>query len=139
MNKSLFKLNIVSVEKEIFSGKVCKLCVTGSSGEFEVLPNHSPLLTALLPGQLTYTEDNGTTHSIIVFGGMIEVQPLVTTVLADSYIRKEDINEEEILKIKDSLENKLIKGLHIHEYAHVRAELIKAAVQLKFFRKHILK
>ena len=134
---ALFKLNIVSVEKEIFCGKVSKLLVTGNFGEFEVLCNHAPLLTALAPGQLLYTDLHGEKHGIVVFGGIVEVQPLVTTIIADSYVRKEDIDEEEIIKVKNLLENDLTKGLRMYDYARTRAELAQAIAQLKFLRKHI--
>ncbi len=137
MNKkesALFKLNIVSIEKEIFSGNVYKLIITGSLGEFEVFRNHAPLLTALYPGQVLYVDENGKNHNIVIFGGMVEVQPMLTTVLADSYVRKEDINEEEVLKVKNILEKDLSRNMSSYEYARVRAELIQATVQLKFLR-----
>lgn len=135
---ALFKLSIVSVEKEIFCGKVNKLLITGNFGEFEVLCNHAPLLTTLAPGQLLYEDSHGVKHGIVVFGGMVEVQPLVTTILADSYVRKEDINEEDIIRVKNLLENDLSKGLRMYDYARTRVELAQAIAQLKFLRKYTL-
>jgi F-type H+-transporting ATPase subunit epsilon len=132
---NLFDLNVVSAEGSIFSGKASKLIVTGFYGEFEVLYKHSALLTTLVPGQLWYTDAEGKDHGIFVFGGLVEVQPLVTTVLADSFLRLKDIDEEEVLKTKQSIEQDMLKGYKDFNYAKARVELALAVMQLKFFRK----
>lgn len=132
---NLFDLNVVSAEGNIFSGKASKLIATGFYGEFEVLCNHSALLTTLAPGQLWYTDEEGKDHGIFVFGGLVEVQPLVTTVLADSSVRPKDLDEEEILKAKQNIEQEMLKGYKDFNYARARVELALAVTQLKFLRK----
>lgn len=134
--RKLFELNVVTAEEEIFSGKASKLIATGFYGEFEVLYKHSAFITTLSPGQLWYTDELGENHGIIVFGGIIEVQPLITTVLADSTIRKEEIDEEAILRTKKDIERNIDKGYKDFDYAKARVELALAVAQLKFLRKY---
>lgn len=136
MVHKIFLLNVVSVEREIFSGKASKLIASGAYGEFEVLYNHSAFLTTLSSGHLWYTDEFNEVHGIVVFGGLIEVQPYITTVLTDSFLRKEDIDEEEVLRIKKNIEQTIVKGVKGYDYAKARVELSKAIAQLTFLRKY---
>ena len=77
MNNS-FQLEIVTIESKIFSGLAKKLFVTGEQGELEILYNHAPLLTSITPGPVWFKTDTGKEKGLVVFGGMMEVQPKIT-------------------------------------------------------------
>jgi F-type H+-transporting ATPase subunit epsilon len=85
--------DIVSAEEDIFSGRVTSLTVTGTLGELGILPGHAPLLTGIRPGPVKLKFDNGEERVFFASGGFLEVQPSVVTVLADTAVRAEDIDE----------------------------------------------
>jgi F-type H+-transporting ATPase subunit epsilon len=95
-----FQVDIVSAESEVYSGLCRKLFVTGIDGELEIRHNHTPLLTMLAPGQIWLTDNKGEENGFVILGGMLEVQPKITVVLADSVIRAEDIDLEAAKKAK---------------------------------------
>ncbi|HQW58229.1 MAG TPA: F0F1 ATP synthase subunit epsilon, partial [Gammaproteobacteria bacterium] len=95
-----FHLDIVSAEAAIFSGLVEKLFVSGEMGELEILFNHAPLLTSLKPGIVWVVKQNGQEEVFYISGGMLEVQPKATTILADTAIRAKDVDEAEALEAK---------------------------------------
>ena len=82
-----FNLIIVSAERKIFEGAVKQIQATGVEGELGILPNHTPLMTAIKPGIVKFTLEDGNEEVIYVSGGFLEVQPKVVTVLADVAIR----------------------------------------------------
>merc|ERR1711976_900506 len=84
-----FQVDIVSAESEIYSGLCHKLFVTGIEGELEIRHNHAPLITMLAPGQIWLQNDKGEENGFVVLGGILEVQPKITVVLADSIIEAE--------------------------------------------------
>ena len=130
-----FQLNIVTAEKEIFSGHARKLFVTGHEGDLEVLFNHTPLLTSLAPGTVTFEDKDGNEDNIVIFGGMLEVQPKVTTILADSAVRAEDIDEAAALEAQETAEKSISRKEGELDYAKVRTELAIASAQLRLIRK----
>lgn len=136
-NKSnSFQLDIVSPEERIFTGLVQKLFVTGIQGELEILNMHAPLLTELSPGPVWVVKADGTEEGFVIFGGMLEVQPHMTNVLADSIVRAENIDENAALDAKRNA----AKSLHQHhdadfDYAKAQSELAIAAAQLRLIRK----
>jgi len=95
-----FQVDIVSAESEIYSGLCHKLFVTGIEGELEIRHNHTPLLTMLAPGQIWLKNNKGEENGFVILGGILEVQPKITVVLADSVIRAEDIDLEAAKKSK---------------------------------------
>lgn len=85
--------DIVSAEEEIFSGRITFLSLVGSLGEIGVLPGHAPLLTGIRPGPVRLRLDNGDEQVFFASGGFLEIQPSIVTLLADTAVRAEDIDE----------------------------------------------
>lgn len=128
-------LDIVSAESEIYSGRAERLFASGTLGDIEIAPNHAPLLTALLPGPVRIREQGGKEHVVYVTGGILEVQPQITTILADTVVRAKDFNEAEAIKAKEEALEALKDRQGNVDYAKARAELIRAAGLLKAIEK----
>ena len=127
-------VDIVSAEKEIFSGLAEMLVATLVTGEVGILPRHTPLLARMKPGEVrvkTPTEE----LSFYVSGGMLEVQPHVVTVLADTALRAKDIDEAAALKAKERAEEALRNRKTDIDYAKALAELAEAIAQLRAIQK----
>lgn len=88
-----YHLDVVSAEQQMFSGLVEKIQVTGSEGELGIFPGHAPLLTAIKPGMIRIVKQFGHEEFIYLSGGILEVQPGSVTVLADTAIRGQDLDE----------------------------------------------
>ena len=99
--------DIVSAENEIFSGDVALLVANGIEGELGVGYGHAPLLTSLKPGPIRVKKENGEQEIYYVSGGYLEVQPKLITVLADTALREEDLDEEAAQKATDELRYQL--------------------------------
>lgn len=128
-------LNVVSAEKEIFSGRVQLLQVTASEGELGVHPGHAPLLTALQPGMVRFVEQHGQEHLLYVAGGILEIQPSVVTVLSDVAVRGEDLDEQAAEEAKRQAEERLANQSHADfDYAEAAVELARAIAQLRVIR-----
>ncbi|MFA5627275.1 MAG: F0F1 ATP synthase subunit epsilon [Thiohalomonadaceae bacterium] len=126
-----FLLNIVSPEQRIYSGKVHVLAVLSVHGELGILPRHSPLLAKLRPGEARIqTEDMGQVY-IYISGGYIEIQPDEVTILADTALRGEDIDEAAALAAKKRAERAIRTSPLYSERDQAHLELIKAIAQLK--------
>lgn len=135
MKQETIKLDIVSAESEIFSGTARRIFATGTLGELEVGPGHAPLLTGLLPGPVRYFDPDGKEEVIYVTGGILEVQPNVATILADTVTRARDFNEAEAVKAKQLAEKLLKENKTSVDMAQARAELARAAGLLKAIRE----
>ena len=134
MKSLTMHVDIVSAEKEIFSGLAEMLVATLVTGEVGILPHHTPLLARMKPGEVrvkTPTEE----LSFYVSGGMLEVQPHVVTVLADTALRAKDIDEAAALKAKESAEEALRTRKTDIDYAKAQAELAEAIAQLRAIQK----
>ncbi|QLB43865.1 F0F1 ATP synthase subunit epsilon [Mannheimia pernigra] len=107
---SQFELTVVSAERKIFEGTVTSVRVSGIDGELGVYAGHTPLLTAIKPGMAKFTLADGKEEFIYVSGGFLEVQPTAVTVLADTAIRGEDLDEQRILEAKRKAEERLSKA-----------------------------
>src|SRR5688572_7879938 len=94
------RLEIVSAEQAIFSGEVAMVFATGGMGELGISPGHTPLITSLKPGDIRALLPNQEEEIFYVRGGMLEVQPFVVTVLADTIVRAKDIDESIALEAK---------------------------------------
>lgn len=129
------QLNIVSAEAEIFSGFAQRVFATGIMGELEVTPGHAPLLTGLLPGPVRIKDAEGKEDVIYVTGGILEVQPHIATILADTVVRARDLNEAEAEKAKQQAERMLKDHKADIDYAAARAELARAAGLLRALRE----
>lgn len=104
-----FRCDIVSAEDEIFHGEAELLVATGEMGELGIAPRHAPLITRLRPGKVVVTLPGGERLDFAVSGGILEVQPQVVTVLADTAIRATDIDEAAVRKAKEEAERVLAK------------------------------
>jgi len=128
-----FQVDIVSAESEIYSGLCHKLFVTGIEGELEIRYNHTPLLTALAPGQIWLQNNKGKETGFVILGGILEVQPKISIVLADSVIRAEEIDIEAAKKAKldaeKSLQESKDKSLSYQE-AHNRIASTLAQIRI---------
>ena len=134
-----FHLDIVSAEAELFSGMVKKLFVSGIMGDLEVLYNHAPLLTALKPGPIWVVKQTEEEEVFYISGGMLEVQPKVTTVLADVAIRAKDVDEAQALEAKKRAEQMLLGHTKDFDYAKAQVQLAEAIAQLKALKKFPVK
>ena len=125
------RCDIVSAEEEIFHGEVTMLVATGEMGELGIAPRHAPLITKLKPGKLVLTLANGDKLDMVVSGGILEVQPQVITVLADTAIRSENIDELAAVKAKEEAERVLANRGEAMEIAEAQAKLAEAMAQLQ--------
>ncbi len=128
-------VDIVSAEKEIFSGPAEMLFASGVMGELGILPRHAPLLTQLKPGEVRIKKEGGEEEMYYVSGGMLEIQPHVVTVLADTAVRARDLDEKAAIEAKERAERALEDKTSDFEYAKAQAELAEAMAQLQAIQK----
>ncbi len=128
-------LDIVSAEKEIFSGLVQSVVATGSLGELGVMLGHTPLLTGLKPGEVRLVKLNGDTEIIYISGGFIEVQPNIVTILADAAERADELSEAAAQEAKKIAQSKISARASEVEYSKALAELAQATAQLRAISK----
>ncbi len=127
-------VEIVSAEKEIFSGKATMLFAPAIEGEIGVAPGHTPMVSLLGPGEVrvqTGDEEN----SFYVSGGLIEIQPTVVTVLSDTAMRAEDLDEEAASQAKLQAEEVLKNEATSMDYTKARAELAETVAQIKTIQR----
>lgn len=128
---SSIQCDIVSAETEIFSGKVAMVFATGIAGELGIAPRHAPLITLLKPGEVRIQLTDGSEQDYYVSGGILEVQPYLVSVLADTAIRAEDIDEAAAIQAKEEAE-RLLKDIDKRQdLALVQADLAKAIAQIQ--------
>ena len=129
-------VDIVSAEQAIFSGEATMVIAPGESGELGILPEHTPLLTRVKPGTVRLLMPDGAEDEVIyVSGGMMEVQPDVVTILADTSVRAHDLDEAKALEAKRLAEEAISNRTGTMEIAKAQAELAEAAAQLSAIRK----
>lgn len=104
-------------------------------GEVGIAPRHAPLLTRLKPGALRVQQADGSELSFYVSGGILEIQPHLVTVLADSCLRDKDLDESAALRAKEAAEEKLGKAGGEVDLAKAQAELVEAAARLEYIKK----
>ncbi|RUM51510.1 MAG: F0F1 ATP synthase subunit epsilon [Methylococcus sp.] len=123
-------VDIVSAEKEIFSGLAEMVFAPAEMGEVGISPRHAQLITRLNPGEVRVKTSEGE-YPFYVSGGLLEVQPHVVTVLADTAIRAKDIDEAAALEAKARAEEALADKTGKIDYARAQAELAQAVMQLR--------
>ncbi|HEX6834077.1 MAG TPA: F0F1 ATP synthase subunit epsilon [Rudaea sp.] len=128
---STIRCDIVSAEAEIFHGTATMVIATGEMGELGIAPRHAPLITRLRPGQVRVIAENGDEQFFYVSGGILEVQPQVVTVLADTAIRAKDLDEAAARRAKEHAEAQLSKRTDAVEIAQAQAELAQAIAQIQ--------
>ncbi|MGE5472060.1 MAG: F0F1 ATP synthase subunit epsilon [Bacteroidota bacterium] len=123
--------DVVSAEESIFSGLVEIGVFPGEAGELGILPHHTPLLTRIKPGTIRLKVPDQSDYELVyVSGGMLEVQPDMITVLADTAIRAHDLDEAKALEAKKRAEEALANRQTDVDYAAAEAELAQAIAQL---------
>ncbi|XOV80023.1 MAG: F0F1 ATP synthase subunit epsilon [Aestuariibacter sp.] len=127
-------LDVVSAEQSIFSGRVESIQVTGSEGELGIHPGHAPLITALRPGMVRLVKQHGHEELIYINGGLLEIQPGTVTVLADTAVRGEDLDEQAALEAKRRAEEHIANPGSDFDYAEAAAELAEAIAQLRIIQ-----
>ncbi|HEY8856666.1 MAG TPA: F0F1 ATP synthase subunit epsilon [Rugosibacter sp.] len=123
-------VDVVSAEESIFSGLAEFVVLPGESGELGILPGHMPLMTRIKPGTVRIKLPYGKEELIFVAGGLLEVQPGLVTVLADTAIRGADLDEAKALEAKKRAEEVLASRSAKIDYARAQAELSEAIAQL---------
>ena len=128
---STMHLDIVSSEEEIFSGNVKNIIAAAMMGEVGIYPKHTPMITPLKPGEIKIITEQDEEMLFFISGGVIEVQPDIVTVLADTAIRGEDLDEAKAEESKKRAEEALADKSDNIDAAKALAELAQAAAQLK--------
>ena len=128
---SIMHLDIVSAEEEIFSGNVKNIIAAAMMGEVGIYPKHTPMITPLKPGEIKIITEQDEEMLFFISGGVIEVQPEIVTVLADTAIRGEDLDEAKAEESKKRAEEALADKSDNIDAAKALAELAQAAAQLK--------
>ena len=127
--------DVVSVKESIYSGSIKMLIAKGVGGELGILPGHAPLVTLLQPGPVRVQLENGTEELIYVSGGVLEVQPHVVTLLADTAVRAHDLNEAQILEARKQAEALLANQKSELNTGAALAALAETAAQLQTLQK----
>ncbi len=123
-------VDVVSAEASIFSGLVEFVVLPGESGELGIMPGHMPLMTRIKPGAVRLQLPDNREELIFVAGGLLEVQPGLVTVLADTAIRGADLDEAKAVAAKKLAEEALQNRASTLDYARAQAELSEAVAQL---------
>jgi len=132
---STINVEIVSAEESIFSGVAEMVYAPAIMGEIGIAPKHTPLISPLKPGEIRLDTGSGNEEFFFISGGIIEVQPHVVTVLADTAIRAHDLDEAAALEAKKRAEAALSDQKSGVDVATARAELAEAAAQIAAIHK----
>ena len=125
------RVDIVSAEAEIFSGDATMVVATGELGELGITPRHAPLITRLKPGHVDVVLESGERQQFYVSGGILEVQPQVVTVLADTAARAADLDEASAQRAMNEARDALANRTDAIELAEAQTRLTPALAQLQ--------
>jgi F-type H+-transporting ATPase subunit epsilon len=128
---STIRCDIVSAEAEIFHGDVQMVVATGEIGELGIAPRHAPLITRLKPGYVRVVLAGGEQQEFYISGGILEVQPQVVSVLADTAIRANDLDEAKAKAAKEDAERILAGRGEAQDLAEAQQQLMQATAQLQ--------
>lgn len=129
------QVDIVSAEGAIFSGEAEMVFAPGALGEIGIAPRHAPLLTHLKPGEVRVQPPEGKERFFFVTGGVLEVQPRLVTVLADSAARAEDLDEAAALAARERAREALEGGSGEIDLAQAQRELVEAEARYRAAEK----
>jgi F-type H+-transporting ATPase subunit epsilon len=129
------RVDIVSVEGAIFSGEAAMVFAPAKMGDVGIAPRHAPLLTNLRPGDLRIQTPDGEEKFFFVTGGVLEVQPHLVTILADSALRGDDLNEEAARLAQETAQQRLAGVTDQQDLAHARQQLIEASARYQAVQK----
>ena len=127
-------VRVVSAEGSIYEGTADMVIAPGKMGELGILPRHAPLLTGLRPGELRI-KHGAETEYLFVNGGILEIQPDVVTVLADSAERATDIDEAKAKAAKEAAEVRIANQADELDYAAAQAELLEQVARLRALQR----
>ncbi len=130
MSKTI-RCDIVSAHEEIYSGEASMVFATGVVGELGISPRHAPLITQLKAGPVRVQQPDGEEVFFFVGGGILEVQPHIITVLADTAVRADDLDEAAAIRAKEEAERELQDRTGDMEVAEAQAKLAEAIAQLQ--------
>jgi F-type H+-transporting ATPase subunit epsilon len=124
-------VDIVSAEQEVYSGLAEMVFAPAEMGEVGIAPRHAPFITRLNPGEVRVKLNDKESQAFFISGGLLEVQPDVVTVLADTAVRAHDIDEAAALQAKARAEEMLSDKTGKYDYAIAQAELAQAVMKLR--------
>ena len=127
---------VVSAREELYSGEISMLIATGIEGEIGILPGHTPLITLLKPGAMRVQTADGSEEVIYVSGGVLEVQPKMVTILADTAMRAHNLDESKIVEARRQAEQMLVNQSDILQTNAALASLAESVAQLQTIRKY---
>jgi F-type H+-transporting ATPase subunit epsilon len=130
------RVDVVSAEEEIFSGDAEFIAAPASAGEVGIYPHHAPMITTMKPGALRIKQPDVTEETLIFLsGGLLEVQPGLVTVLADTAIRGHDLDEAKAIAAKEAAEEAMKNRSTDMDFAKAQAELAEAVAQIQAINK----
>jgi F-type H+-transporting ATPase subunit epsilon len=130
------RVEVVNLRESIFSGEAKFVALPGESGELGILPRHTPLITRIRPGAVRIERaDNGEEEFVFVAGGILEVQPGMVTVLADTAIRGHDLDEAKALDARKHAEEAMKSAKTDIDFAAAQSEFATMAAQLAAIQK----
>ena len=129
------RVEIVSAEIAIFSGEASMVVAPGKDGDLGIAPKHTPLLTTLRPGEIELHKEDAEKEYIYVTGGILEVQPHMVTILADSATHSEELDEEAALQAKNQAEEALKGADKKEDLEQAQAQLVEAAARYSAVKK----
>jgi F-type H+-transporting ATPase subunit epsilon len=130
------RVDVVSAEELIFSGEAKFVALPGESGELGILPKHTPLITRIKPGSVRIETADGKEEFVFVAGGLLEVQPDHVTVLSDTAVRGQDLDEQKANEAKLAAEEALKNAKSELDFARASSELAVMAAQIAALRKY---
>jgi F-type H+-transporting ATPase subunit epsilon len=130
------RVDVVSAEELIFSGDAKFVALPGESGELGILPKHTPLITRIKPGSVRIETADGKEEFVFVAGGLLEVQPDHVTVLSDTAVRGQDLDEQKANEAKLAAEEALKNAKSELDFARASSELAVMAAQIAALRKY---
>lgn len=125
------RCDIVSAHREIFSGKVSAVFASGVTGELGIYPRHAPLFTRLKPGSVRVRDEAGEEQLFVVSGGILEVQPHIVTILADTVVRGEELDRSAAETAKAEAERELAGKTGEMDIAEAEIKLLRALAELQ--------
>jgi len=129
------QVDIVSAEGEIHSGTAAMVFAPAKMGDVGIAPRHAPLLTSLVPGEVRVQQEDGSEEAIYITGGMLEVQPYLVTILADTALRGDQLDEAAALAAQQEAEKALEGASDETDVARASAELAEARARYRAAQK----
>jgi F-type H+-transporting ATPase subunit epsilon len=135
MSESTIKLDIVSAEEELFSAQVQMVFAPAMMGEVGISPKHTPLMTMLKAGDVRAQISETETKTFFISGGLLEIQPNSVTILSDTAIREDDLDEERAKQAESKAREAMENSGSDMDLVKAKTELAQAAAQLKLIKK----